>query len=151
MYMPGRLRTASSPSRTWIAEASYSTPLGGTGGRLCSGLGWDTGTPSWPVGRLVDMEQAVRAVQDDPTLILPASAPHSTHASPAGGRGVARNGWQRPVKAFEGPAQGGGYVPIWSNGLQIGCCGLIRRCRGDLGCRGCGAGPWTTWAGADPV
>src|SRR3954453_17722904 len=23
MYMPGRLRTASSPSRTWIAEASY--------------------------------------------------------------------------------------------------------------------------------
>src|SRR5687768_2205179 len=23
MYMPGRFRTASSPSRTWIAEASY--------------------------------------------------------------------------------------------------------------------------------
>src|SRR5690242_3416354 len=32
MYMPGRLRTASRPSRTWIAEASYAGESGvGTG------------------------------------------------------------------------------------------------------------------------
>src|SRR5881227_2556309 len=34
MYIPGRLRTASRPSSTVIADASYATPLGG------SGAGW---------------------------------------------------------------------------------------------------------------
>ena len=29
MYMPGRLRTASRPSSTWIAEASYDVPAAG--------------------------------------------------------------------------------------------------------------------------
>jgi len=54
--------------------------------------------------------------------ILPASGPHSTHASTARGRCVAGNGSQRPVKADERPAQGGGQVPIWSSGPQIGSC-----------------------------
>src|SRR5437868_5972294 len=43
MYIPGRLRTASSPSRTWISSASYSgamAPLAGSGGnRSLVGVG----------------------------------------------------------------------------------------------------------------
>src|SRR3954469_6489486 len=45
MYMPGRLRTASRPSSTWIADASYSTPLGG------SGTGADAGDSTLASGR----------------------------------------------------------------------------------------------------
>ena len=54
--MPGRLRTASRPSSTWIAEASYSTPLGGSGG-----FSMVTGPPllSWSLRWGLDMEQAV--------------------------------------------------------------------------------------------
>src|SRR3954452_25622314 len=38
MYMPGRLRTASRPSRTVIALASYATPFGPSAGSCA--LGW---------------------------------------------------------------------------------------------------------------
>src|SRR6478672_4602345 len=49
MYIPGRLRTASRPSRTWMADASYSTPLGGSG---IAAAGTDSGTDGSGVSSL---------------------------------------------------------------------------------------------------
>src|SRR5471032_1724622 len=38
MYMPGRLRTASRPSRIWMEDAPYSSVLAGTGTGCSSGM-----------------------------------------------------------------------------------------------------------------
>ena len=56
--MPGRLRTASRPSSTWIAEASYDVPASGAvprrAGGTASAAGVAAGSPVGEIGRTLD-------------------------------------------------------------------------------------------------
>src|SRR6476661_1069475 len=65
MYMPGRLRTASRPSRTWMAEASYdegSVRSGTAGAGVVGVVSSDTDHPVAVESIVVDAKGTSRAV-----------------------------------------------------------------------------------------
>src|SRR4051794_40988422 len=135
MYMPGRLRTASRPSRTVIAEASYSTPLGGSGTPMgagdsvfCSGVSSLTRTSSsgpeprrwrgaWP-GLTWIRPRAVQLAAS--TSMIALRRPHSTSPSPGVGCRRAKIAPTRHGNRSRSAERGAGRVPIRPESPRIG-------------------------------
>src|SRR3954452_2743348 len=132
MYMPGRLRTASSPSSTWIALASYAgasarlgaSRWGSSGTRLSrSTVGWSTEEPvcgsgwgsCWGIdwgtreGLLVHAHGASALWRSRGAPILPAAAAPQRARRPRVGRVPAREGGQdvRTRGRWTPPTSGG--------------------------------------------
>ena len=166
--MPGRLRTASRPSRTWIAEASYSTPLGGSGN---AAAGTDSGTDGSGVSSLTRTSSSgsgrpVGHRRSGLTWIGPRadgargldvhdsrSGPLSTSPPRGWGDLWTKCGPRRPEsagsEALRGGADGSPYVRGAVRSAFRARAGrpalrrarLSRRCRGDRGRRGRVRGP----------